>query len=58
MNGYLLIKRIVYRVLRVLFISGGSDCNPVPVYLVTDAKVKHVRRSVRIVNERFVEDDE
>lgn len=42
------IKGIYYRLIRIEWIT-AKGCNPIPVYLVEDARVKSVHMGIRVV---------
>lgn len=47
-----IIKGIIYRVIGLEWIT-APKCNPVPIYIVEDVRVKVIHRGIRVV-----EDDE
>ena len=49
-NILVIIKGVIYRVIGLEWIT-APKCNPVPVYIVEDARVKVIHRGIRVKEE-------
>ena len=45
-----IIKGIIYRVIGLEWIT-APKCNPVPIYIVEDARVRVIHRGIRVVED-------
>ena len=49
-NILFILKGFIYRVIGLEWIS-APKCNPVPIYIVEDARVKVIHRGIRVVED-------